>query len=206
MNNVQNIILSTAYLPPIPYFSFILRGGNILTEQMESYRKQSYRNRCHIYSANGLLSLNIPVVRHHQGPLPIKEARIDYSYDWQIRHWRAIVSSYKSSAYFDYYADDFAPFYHNRRETYLLDFNMALMEILLDLISIRQKITLTDTYIARYSSDYLDLREVIDPKKVMPETNCGQYHQVFAHKFGFIGNLSVIDLLFNEGPSSSSLL
>jgi hypothetical protein len=93
MNNSRNIYLSTAYLPPVEYFALMIANGNPLIEKWENYSKQSYRNRCHIYSANGLLALNIPVERAFSSKIQITDTRIDYSYDWQIRHWRAIVSA-----------------------------------------------------------------------------------------------------------------
>ena len=209
-SNYNRVILSTAYLPPVEYIAAIYRSTGTEIEQFERYQKQSYRSRCHIYGANGLLSLNIPVSRAGGHYLPIKEMEIDYSNKWQQEHWRAIVSSYRASPFFDYYEDDFSQFYHTRYK-FLFDFNFELLQLLLNLIGVKRDITYTTEFCKEYiSSEVLDLRDKIHPKResglLMVQKESGQYFQVFAHKYGFIPNLSVIDLLFNEGPDSISYL
>lgn len=204
MNNPGKIILSTAYLPPIEYFALFSSGADIVIERFENYRKQSYRNRCHIYSANGLLSLNIPVIRDSALNTPITQARIDYSINWQLNHWRAITSAYKSSAFFDYFADNFYPFYSNKDFTFLYEYNFNLLKVILELTGLR--INISETEIFEKNPSGLDLRYLIHPKLDYLKTNNGQYHQVFAHKSGFLENLSVIDLLFNEGPAAEDFL
>lgn len=200
MNSNGNIIISTAYLPPVEYFSLILANGNPKLEKWENYGKQSYRNRCHIYSANGLLALNIPIERSSESKVIIADTKIDYSYAWQVRHWRAIESAYKSSPFFEYYSDDLQPYYF-KKEKFLYDFNLKLIDLLITLLGVNVKIEETESFIKSYSSG--DYRFIIHPKEEnLDIIKNGQYQQVFAHKFGFIPNLSIIDLLFNEGPSS----
>lgn len=200
MNNAENIILSTAYLPPVEYFSLILANGNPKLEKWENYGKQSYRNRCHIYSANGLLTLNIPIERSSESKVNIADTKIDYSYAWQVRHWRAIESAYMSSPFFEYYCDDLQPFFF-KNEIFLYDFNLKLIDLLIKLLGANVKVGETESFIKSYPNG--DYRYNIHPKeKNLDIIKNGQYQQVFAHKFGFIPNLSIIDLLFNEGPSS----
>jgi hypothetical protein len=143
----------------------------------------------------------IPIERRDGISVPIREVKIDYSKNWQINHWRAIVSAYRSSPYFDYYQDDFAPFYNNRYER-LFDFNSKLTSLLLDLTGASSAIMLTDRWEESHGES--DYRFNIHPKRESPCSvkEKGRYHQVFAQKQGFIANLSVIDLLFNEGPES----
>ena len=181
-----------------------------MIEQCERFQKQSYRSRCHIYSASGLLALTIPVSRADGHYLPIREMRIDYSGKWQQEHWRAIVSAYRTSPFFEYYEEDFAPFYHKRYE-FLFDFNSELLVMILNLMGVKCNVDFTQEFIHEYdANETLDLRERIHPKR-NPFTHhskkeSGQYFQVFAHKLGFIPNLSSADLLFNEGPDSISYL
>ncbi len=202
MSNLNNIILSCAYLPPIDYFRAIKISEQWRLEQCENYQKQSYRSRCHIYSANGLLPLYIPIERDKGLSLPIREIKIDNSNNWQIQHWRALVSAYRSSPFFDYYKDDFSPFYNNKYES-LFEFNVALFSLILELLELPKEIEFTEEY--EIITGTCDFRDKIHPKKespFKPENEKGKYHQVFAHKHNFIPNLSIVDLLFNEGPQS----
>lgn len=204
-NHLSHSYLSSAYLPPVDYFKVISRSEKVTIESCENYQKQSYRSRCHIYGANGLLPLIIPVVRDKDHSVGISQIKIDYSKKWQKEHWRAIVSAYKSSPFFDYYQDDIIPFYQNKEDS-LFDFNLNLLKTLCDLIGLECKFDLTNDYCPDYmKSDY---RGLIHPKRqsLSDINENGQYHQVFAHKHGFIPNLSIIDLLFNEGPNTISFL
>ena len=214
MSNNLKVIISTAYLPPIDYFRVIKRFPEWEIEQFENYQKQSYRSRCHIYSANGLLPLIIPVDRSFSLSLPVREIRIDNSKPWQKQHWRAIVSAYNSTPYFEYFKDELEPFY-TKRFTFLFDFNTELLRQLMDMLGIRQEIKFTSGFLHEYggNSDPLcyDFRNSIHPKRILSQnqkelisTSAGHsghnsYHQLFSEKFGFIDGLSIIDLIFNEG-------
>lgn len=202
MSNVNNIILSCAYLPPIDFFRVIKSSEEWRLEKWENYQKQSFRSRCHIYSANGLLPLYIPVERDRGLSIPIREIKIDNSKKWQIQHWRALVSAYQSSPFFDFYKEDFAPFYHTHYDS-LFNYNIELLALILELLDFPQELLLTDSY--KKKIEGCDYRDKIHPKKESPffsENEKGKYHQVFAHKHGYISNLSIVDLLFNEGPLS----
>lgn len=202
MNKIQMALLTTAYLPPVDYFRVIARADKWEIEQWEKYQKQSYRSRCHILSANGPLSLSIPVDRSGGHSVPIKSIKVDNSVNWQKTHWGAIVSAYQSSPFFEYYKEDFRPFYENKADT-LFDFNTALTKLILESIGLPSEISFTESFIA--DNKVGDFRFSIHPKFKSPfeeENKKGRYHQVFAHKFDFKENLSAIDLLFNEGPES----
>ncbi|NCB18602.1 MAG: hypothetical protein EOM61_03165 [Bacteroidia bacterium] len=203
---LKNSVLTTAYLPPVKYFGIIKNDPEWKLERFGSYCKQSYRNRCHIYGANGLLPLYIPVCRAKGYSREIGEVKIDNSDNWQIKHWRAIVSAYNSSPFFDYFKDDLHGFYHQKYES-LFEFNTSLLKVLLELLGLPAEIRFTDSF---KSYEYGDFRELVHPKKesplIYPNNQKGRYHQVFALKSGFIPNLSVIDLLFNEGPESLDYL
>jgi len=205
----DTVLLSISYLPPIQYYTKLILYKNILLEQHENYIKQSYRNRCTILSANGPLALSIPVQKLHGQKTCIRDVKIDYSLPWQKIHWRAIESAYGKSAFFLYYKDDLYPFYSSPVYSFLFDYALALMERMNQLLGIHKTYELTKTY--RHEVEEADdFRYTIHPKKNKqsddPCFSPAVYHQVFAGKYGFQPNLSIIDLLFNEGNESLSCL
>ncbi len=197
-------LLATAYLPPVEYFAFLL-DENAAIEREERYQKQSYRNRTTIMNGNGVLNLIIPTV--HDGRMGIvKEVRIDYATPWQRVHWRSIESAYNNTPYYLYYKDALKPFFEEKFEL-LFDFNLQLTQTLLKLMRVDRDLTVTSDF-KPYGSH--DLRQLIHPKQSKkqdyPLRLKTPYYQVFEDKFGFIPNLSVIDLLFNEGPQATPYL
>ena len=203
------VYLSIAYLPNIQYFTKILSANKIIIEQHENFLKQSYRTRCDIYAANGIMQLNIPIERGKGEKIPIKDVRIDYSRNWQHIHWYSIVSAYQSSPFFEYYYDDLLPFYENK-ECFLFDFNFKLMEKILELTSIKANIIFTNDYLDTPYYHQYDYRSSISPKirlqKNDPHFSALNYYQVFENKHGFMPNLSILDLLCNEGNNTISVL
>lgn len=199
------LILSTAYLPPVQYFATIAKHKSFFIEKQENYSKQSYRNRCTIGSANGPLDLVIPVKKSKTIKIPITDVQIDNDYKWQILHWRAIVSAYKNSPFFEYYEHEFLPFYRNSFEN-LFDFNLQLIEKALEITGIEIKPGFTDYFTLGYEENFIDERYSIHPKKQSDFRLVNEYTQVFSTKFGFLPNLSIIDLIFNTGPSAKEHL
>ncbi|MBR4136415.1 MAG: WbqC family protein [Bacteroidales bacterium] len=198
------ITLSTAYLPPVEYVSFLLKE-NIQLEYCEHFQKQSFRNRTHILTGNGVQSLSIPVINGNK-EFPIVDARIDYRTFWQRDHWRTIVSAYNNSPYFLYYQDAFKPFYE-QHYTYLMEYNESLLKVVCQLLQAPCSWTRTSDY-ERYLQP--DLRQLIHPKRQSrddyPYRLTEPYAQVFSDRFGFTPNLSILDLLFNEGPQAATYL
>lgn len=206
----MDFYLSTAYLAPVQYYSKILAGDRIFIERSENYVKQSYRNRCNIVSANGAIPLSIPVEHNSGMKIQSKDVRIADHGNWQHMHWNAIVSAYNSSPFFEYYQDDFAPFYHQKYD-FLFDFNEELRELVSGLIGLDgEKLSYTNEYKMDFSSNEADFRDSIHPKKdwVGQDRNfaANRYYQVFEQRFGFIPNMSIIDLLFNMGNESILVL
>jgi hypothetical protein len=199
---VMKLVLSTAYLPPISYFKQLLNADEVIIERHEHFVKQTYRNRCHIAAANGLLSLSIPLQKLGDKE-SISEKRISYAEDWQSLHWRSLVSAYKSSPYFEYFEADFKLFYEKEHEL-LFEYNLELLKLLLKLMRIEREIKFTGEYNSIYENT-VDLRNAISPK-IESAQNTRSYYQVFANKNGFIPNLSIVDLLFNEGLGALELL
>ncbi len=182
------------------WYSKLYRSSLTLIERYDTYRKQTYRNRCVIATTNGLQSLTIPVVRPDEGlhSTLIKDLRISDHGNWRHQHWHALMSAYNESPFFDYYADDFRPFYEKKWE-FLYDFNMETCLKVCELLDFQATIRPTDEFLPSANHDF---RDAIDPKHPAsdPEFTARRYYQVYGQKHGFQPNLSVLDLLFNMGP------
>ena len=198
---MSQVLLSSAYLPPVQFFS-AMKCGNVLIEQHDSYRKQTYRNRCIIATANGVQALTIPVVKSDAPKQLMKDVRISDHGDWRRQHWNALESAYMNSPFFMYYQDDFRPFYEKKYE-FLIDFNMELTQVILDLAHIKVSMELTDSY-CRNTQDMIDFRGLIEPHE--SSDSFKPYWQVFRQKYGFLPNLSAVDLLFNMGPEFGTII
>jgi len=208
MISPSSILLSTSYLPPIQYITKFLMDTSVFIEKHENYQKQSYRNRCYIYGANGKQCLVIPVKKLHGDKTPITEVEIDYQENWQKIHLKSIESAYRLSAFYEYYADDFKGFYEKKTRL-LYHWNMDLLLIVLQILGVQQLPAMTLAWEKKPDNSY-DFRQSINPKSrlVKPDINFTPqpYQQVFQERYGFIPNLSIIDLLFNEGPEAATEL
>lgn len=202
---MEKIILPICYLPPVSYVKTLIdhESRDIFMEQYEHYPKQTYRSRASILGANGKLNLYVPVQKGRDVHTRMKEVRISYDEPWQRLHWLSLQTAYRSSAYFEYYEDDFAPFYQTKH-TFLMDFNLELTALIVKLLKANVSWALTESYQPTYP-DGKDFRQRIHPK-LPPVTSSMPYRQVFADRFGFTADLSIVDLLFNEGPQSLSKL
>ncbi|MDR3226789.1 MAG: WbqC family protein [Prevotellaceae bacterium] len=207
--HINEAYLSTAYLGNIQYFSKFFIAEKIYIEQHEHYLKQSFRNRCEILTANGKLALTIPVERNDSNKILIRDTCISYAQDWQKSHWRALTTAYNSSPFFEYYSDELKPFFE-RKEKFLFDFNTKITNKILELLEINTQIFFTEKHEILIPDFALDYRNNISPKARFTKEDKTfepqKYYQVFAQKFGFIPNLSIIDLLFNEGTNAKDEL
>jgi len=205
MNEKANkIALSTAYLAPIDWYQCINAASEAVIDGYCNYVKQTYRNRCIIASANGVQTLSIPVIKPDTPKCYDRDIRISEHGSWRHIHWNAIISAYRSSPFFDYYEDDFRPFYEKKYE-FLYDFNEELRLLICELIDI-QPIVIHSGHFIESDSDIRDLREAINPKKPPVNTDFKPYYQVFTPKYGFQANLSIIDLLFNLGNEAGAVI
>lgn len=208
------MILSTAYFPPIEFFALLAENSVVYLEACEHYEKQSWRNRCRILTANGPMDLRVPVV--HSGDLfhtPVKDVLVDYSTPWVARTEYAIESAYCSSPFFIYYKDELFAILDSHPGT-LWELDLKLIDFFIRKIGLTTQIIPTEEYVPQYTilpegmvlpertkPQEEDYRGRIHPKK--PSGYVGRpYWQVFREKFGFVDGLSVMDLLFNEGPES----
>ena len=199
--------MTTAYLGSIQYYRRLLREG-LLIDLSVSYRKQTCMNRCYIDSPHGALALSVPVVNPH-GRTPVGDILISEHGNWRHQHWNAIVSAYRKSPFFEYYADDFRVFYE-KKYPFLWDFNQEICALVCDLIDIHPQMEGTTEYRTEFAPNECDFREIIHPKRDFqvadPNFTAEPYYQVFKENFGFLPNLSIADLLFNMGPESLLVL
>jgi len=203
----RNILLSTAYFAPVNYYSRIIIYEKVYIEQFEHFNKQTYRNRAVISGGNGPITLVVPIIKGRGSKTLIKDLRIAYDMEWQRNQWQTIQSAYNSSPYFEYYIDDIQPFFQ-KKARYLLDYNLTIHETLCELMEIENNFYLTQGF-EEVSEDTLNYRDIISPKNKTrpdPQFQAQQYTQVFTEKYGFTPNLSILDLLFNEGPNCYTIL
>lgn len=203
-----HIYLATAYLGPVSYYSKLYAAGTVHMEQCEHYTKQTYRNRCVIASAGGPLALTIPTESNGGEKCLMRDVRISDHGNWRHLHWNALESAYRQTPFFEYYADDFRPFYEKKIE-FLFDFNEGLRRLVCSLIGFTPEVVLTDEYQHDVPEGALDLRHTIHPKHDFRHDTAftaRPYYQVFSARHGFLPDLSIADLLFNMGPESLLVL
>lgn len=199
----STVLLTTAYLAPVQYYTKLLLYPRVAVEQHDHYLKQTYRNRCIILGANGPQSLTIPVSVSHTEHTPMHQVRISEHGRWRHLHWEALVSAYERSPYFEFYAESFQPFYEPGRYEFLQDFNEAMQDMVCGLLDLHPATTRTMVYCKEPAPCVEDLREDIHPKRPWsgdPLFRSEPYYQVFGGESSFFPNLSIADLLFNMGP------
>ncbi len=204
----MHILLSSAYLPPVQYFAHLQSAEQVWIEQYDHYQKQTYRNRCVIAAPDGPLSLTVPIEKPNTQKAFMRDIRISDHGNWRHLHWNAIESAYNHTPFFEYYKDDFRPFYEKKFD-FLVDYNEQLCQLVCQLIDIDTSFQRTESYVAEPSNTIIDLRDAIHPKKeLMNDASFVviPYYQVFQERLGFLPNLSIIDLLFNMGPEAILVL
>lgn len=197
---MATIYLTSAYLAPVEYYAKLYACDKAYIERYDHYVKQTYRNRCVIAATDGPLSLTIPTEKSENLKCPMKDVRISDHGNWRHMHWNALVSNYRNSPFFEYYADDFRKFYE-RKYSYLWDYNQEICELVCELIDIHPIMEGTTEYRTDFEPEEKDYRELIHPKRDWKQEDvtftAEPYYQVFKEKFGFLPNLSIADLLFN---------
>ncbi|HYG04549.1 MAG TPA: WbqC family protein [Chryseosolibacter sp.] len=201
----MRLLIESQYLPPICYFSTLLHFDEVVVEKYEHYQKQTYRNRCYVNTSNGPDILIVPLTAKH-GKVLIKDIRIDYSQKWLNGHWRTIQSAYGKAPFFEYYATDFHDILFQKHD-FLYDLNFSLLTMCLKWLRYNIPVTETSIYEKAVNEDVIDFRSVINPKKEEGGNRFFKsvaYHQVFGSKF--VNNLSIVDLVFCEGPGAMSIV
>jgi WbqC-like protein family len=195
----MTLIIDLQYFPSIILYKNLYKSSNIVFEQYETYQKMSFRNRCQITGAEGLINLSVPLVKGRDQKTLIREVRISDRQQWQAQHWKTIVSCYSRSPWFEFYRHELEALYQ-RRFDFLLDWNLSCFEWSLRVLGLSIPVSMTE----RYEKEY-DGENVTDWRgKILPKNREGgpKYRQVFEERIGFISNLSVLDLLFCEGKEA----
>ena len=199
----MDILIHPHYLPNISHFFLLVNSKKIVFEINDNFLKQTYRNRTYIYGANGKLLLSVPVIHSQKNRKIFKDVKISYDQDWLSQHWKSLEISYRSSPFFEFFEDKLICLY-NKKEKYLVDFNLKSINILFEMLQIDLEYDFTNSYEENYSSisDYRINSENFNSNEIKID----RYTQVFQSKHGFINNLSVLDLIFNEGPNAINFL
>jgi hypothetical protein len=195
---MQGAILSLHYLPCISWFRDFMAHSPVLIEKEENFVKSTARNRCEIAGANGKQVLSVPILGgrdHHQ---KYKQTRIAYQNHWRSSHWQSIRSAYGSAPYFEFYCERFQKFYESEHE-FLFDFNHELLKLVLATLKAKKEFSFTQYYNSAVA-------EMIDLRNRSAEDSMPRYYQVFEERNGFIGDLSILDLIFHLGPQALSYI
>lgn len=192
-------LLSTTYFGPLQWYQKLYRYESVVIDQQETFQKQTYRNRCLIATTQGVQALTVPVV--HDASNAIRDIRISDHGNWRHLHWQALQTAYGDSPFFEYYEDDLRPFFTDRHWERLIDYNESIYQKMCELLDIQPKIVLSS---CNHPLNLSDFRQCINPKHPFEDSDFQPrpYYQVYQQKYGFLPNLSILDLLFNMGPES----
>ncbi|MFV8392449.1 WbqC family protein [Flavobacterium sp. LB2P6] len=193
----MNTLIHPTYFPSISHFAAMVQSENITFEIEDNFQKQTNRNRAYIYSPNGIQLLNIPVKHSKESHQKTKDIKIETDFDWQKQHFKSLEAGYRSSPFFEFFEDDIRPIF-KKKHTFLLDLNFEVFAILSKCFRLKLDFTTTTEYLHEVDTTAItDFRALVNGKKDLSLFE--SYTQVFDDKHGFINNLSVLDLLFNEG-------
>lgn len=199
------LLIDLQYLPCLDYMTALVQTDRVQIEAHEQYQKQSYRNRCYVLTANKVDALAVPV-QHGTRHQPIRDLRIDNEQPWQTHHWRTIQASYGKAPFFEYYAPDFEIILR-KNQSFLLDLNLELLTLCLKLLGVGTPINLTECYEKIPPPGLFDARSRINPRNG-PGKHLFYHPEPYMQNFGqnFVPNLSIIDLLFCQGPDACQYL
>ncbi|MDW7693571.1 WbqC family protein [Flammeovirgaceae bacterium SG7u.111] len=199
---INTSLIELHYLPNVAFFTVMANSQKVILEAEENFQRQSLRNRAYIQTTNKVDRLTVPVIGARK-PQKIKDIQIDYTEKWQNRHWRAITSAYANAPFFEHYEGAFYKIiYTNHR--FLFELNLDLLTLCLKYLKLGTELSQTDSYQTDKPEGIRDFRSVISDKSSGGIIHATPYHQLFTDNF--IENLSVIDLLFNEGPNSKAII
>ena len=202
--NIEVLLIQPTFFAPIIQYVLLANSHDIVFEKFDNYQKQTYRNRFYIYGANGRQLLTVPILHSKsQGRQKTRDIKIDYSFSWQKNMIKSLESSYRSSPYFEFYEDEILEIF-NKKQVFLLDLNLHAREVVDECLQLENKISFTESYIESVDKE-IDFRRLAKTKDE-PDYNLKKYTQVFDSKYGYISNLSILDLLFNEGTNALQYL
>ena len=200
----MNAILHPSYFPSISHFAAMAQSETITFEVEDNFQKQTNRNRAYIYSPNGIQMLNIPIKHSKESRQKTKDIKIETDFDWQKQHFKSLEAAYRSSPFFEFFEDDLRPVFEKKHD-FLLDLNFETLAIVSKCLRMKIDYTTTTEYFHEVDNSLItDFRPLINGKK--DHSLFESYTQVFDDKYGFINNLSILDLLFNEGKYAMEYL
>lgn len=191
----MDLLIYPTYFPSISHFVAMAKADTVTFETEDNFQKQTNRNRTYIYSPNGVQLLNIPIKHSGTKHQKTKDVKLETAFDWQKQHFKSLEAAYRSSPFFEYFEDRFMPIFE-KKHTYLTDLNFEVLEIVLKCLNMNLSFQKTHEYFHEVPQ-YQDFRYLANGKKDRSEFEA--YTQVFGDKCGFLNNLSILDLLFNEG-------
>lgn len=198
----MNILIHPTYFPNIAHFTAIVKAKEVTFEMDDNFLKQTFRSRTYIYASNGKLLLNIPVIHTQKNRQKYRDVKIAQDTNWQLLHWKSLISAYSTSPFFEFYKDELQPLFE-MKTNFILDFNLKCFEIICDCLQLDINQSKTATY-QKIVDNKQDFRYLVNAKSQSPKFE--NYTQVFSNKHGFINNLSILDLLFNEGTNAITYL
>lgn len=199
----MSILIHPSYFPSVSHYVAMVQAENILFEVDDNFQKQTNRNRMYIYSANGVQLLNIPIKHSNEPHQKYRDVQLETAFDWQKQHFKSLEAAYRTSPYFEYFEDDIRPIFEQKHK-YMLDLNLKIHEIMNECLGIDLRYTQTEEYFKQPAEGIIDLRYLVNGKKDVNQFD--PYTQVFDDRHGFLNNLSILDLLFNEGRHAISYL
>jgi hypothetical protein len=200
----MNILIHPSYFPSISHFVVMAQSDSITFEMEDNFQKQTNRNRTYIYSPNGIQLLNIPIKHSNLTHQKTKDIKIESEFDWQKQHFKSLEAAYRSSPFFEYFEDDLLPIFQ-KKHTFLMDLNFEALEITAKCLRMKFEFDTTTEYFHEIdNSQTSDFRYLVNGKK--DNSAFEKYPQVFDDKYGYLNNLSVLDLLFNEGKFAMDYL
>jgi len=199
----MNILLHPTYFPSIAQFVAIAKAERLTFEKHDNFQKQTYRNRTYIYGANGKLQLSVPIIHSHKERQLYKDVKISNTEKWQLIHWKSLEAAYRTSPYFEFYEDEFKPLFEEKSK-FIFDHNIKCFQLITDCLQLELTPNFTDIFEKEPEniSDYRYLANARQEKN----SDFQPYTQVFNKKHGYLNNLSILDLIFNEGTNALTYL
>lgn len=200
----MDVLLHPTYFPNVAHFVAMVKADEIIFEVCDNYQKQTYRNRTSVYAANGKLDLNIPVIYSQKNRQLFEDVAIFNEEPWQTQHLKTLESAYRTSPFFEFYIDDLMPLFTSEANT-VMDFNLNANRLIFECLQLPFVYSKTERFQLDTEDHIIDARPLANCRKEIPQ-KFNPYAQVFDDKYGFLSNLSILDLLFNEGPNTELYL
>lgn len=191
----MKLLLHPTYFPSISHFVAMAKADSLAYEMEDNFQKQTNRNRMYIYSPNGIQLLNVPIKHTKEAHQRTKDVRLETAFDWQKQHFKSLEAAYRTSPFFEYFEDAITPIF-TKKHTFLMDLNLETISVISKCLGMKHEFGVTQEYFHEVP-EYEDFRYLVNGKKDSAQFE--PYTQVFGDKHGFLNNMSILDLLFNEG-------